>query len=131
MRRSNQRDPMGPPSIYVLVSTLAPVRLALGHDAKAAPLADELARIEAPSGPTNAFNAACWLARCARLAVNDPNLTLDRQRSLADDYATRATVHLRTALSRGFNDAKLFAEDADLAPLRKRPDFPKFLPRSQ
>jgi tetratricopeptide (TPR) repeat protein len=121
------RDPTGPPAGQALVAYLAQVRLALGDHAAAAARADELAGIAAPNGAVGAYNAGCYLSRCSTLAARDPALSPDRRAALAEEYAKRAVSHLRTAVSRGFKQAKLFDTDADLAPLRGRPDYQDFL----
>ncbi|MBX9628400.1 MAG: hypothetical protein K2X82_31665, partial [Gemmataceae bacterium] len=121
------RDPLGRAVEQVLATYLPRALVGLGDHAAAAPLADELAAITDIDGPDNAFNAGCYLARCAGLAAKDPAVPEDKRAALADDYAKRAVAHLRTAAARGFKPVKQFAADTDLVPLRGRPDYQDFL----
>jgi hypothetical protein len=99
----------------------------LGRHAEAAPYADRLAAISDPDGASNAFNAACYLARCSGLAAADPTLPADERRALANRYEARAVEYLRAAAARGFTDRKALAADPDLAPLLERPDYKDFM----
>jgi tRNA A-37 threonylcarbamoyl transferase component Bud32/tetratricopeptide (TPR) repeat protein len=124
-------DSTGPPAEQALIVYLAQVQLALGDHATAALRADELAGIAAPNGAVGAYNAGCYLSRCSALAAKDPALPPDRRAALAEEYARRAIVHLRTAISRGFQETELFTTDADLDPLRGRPDYQGILPHRE
>ncbi len=121
------REPNGPGAVRFLALFLAKTLLNLGDHAAGAARADELARVEKPEGADNAFNAACYLARCSGLAAADPALPADRRTARADEYAARAVAHLKTAATRGFENRKAFREDADLAPLHGRGDYNQLL----
>lgn len=121
------KDPNGPGAVRILALFLARTLVNLGDHAAGAVRADELARIEKPEGADNAFNAGCYMARCAGLAAKDPALPADRQKARADEYAVRAVAHLKTAATRGFENKKAFREDADLTPLRDRDDYKQLL----
>ena len=56
----------------------------------------------------NAYNAACYLARCSSRAMSDLKLPLEERKRVTEDYARRAVGHLRVlALERGFADLEL------------------------
>lgn len=67
----------------------------------------------------DAYNAACFLARCVPLP--------ERDKERAQNYADRAIAMLRQAVRSGFKDAAHMKKDTDLDPLRWHPEFQKLL----
>ena len=102
------------------------VLLGLGEHAAAVQEAHELARF-GYDPPTDTYIAACFIARCIKLAEQDQQLAEAERRKLADDYADQAMTLLRQAVERGWKNAAHMEKDDDLAPLRGREDFQKLL----
>jgi tetratricopeptide (TPR) repeat protein len=98
----------------------------LADHAAAAAEAEELARVGYEPGD-DAYNAACFVARCVRLAERDSRLREAQRRELARRYADRAMDLLRQAVQAGWKDAAHTKQDSDLDPLRNREDFRKLL----
>jgi serine/threonine protein kinase/tetratricopeptide (TPR) repeat protein len=101
---------------------MADCRLGQADHARLAAAADELARF-AYDPPNDAYNAACYLSRCATLADKDAGLDADRRAELAQGYAGRALELLRLAVARGYKNAARMKQDPDLEPLRTRDEF--------
>jgi serine/threonine protein kinase len=100
--------------------------LGLGEHVAAAQEAEELARF-GYQPPTDTYDAACYVARCIKLAEADSLLTEAQRKQFAQDYAEQAMKLLRQAVMLGFNDFAHIKSDPDLEPLRSREDFQKFV----
>src|SRR5439155_4585382 len=101
---------------------LTSILVQLGEHGAAAEAADEFSRLF-PESADNHYVATCFLARCARLAEQDSQLTPDKRRAAAQTYADQAMNQLRKAIQRGFKDAEQLSQNADLDSLRSRADF--------
>ena len=77
------------------------------------------------------YDAACVLALGVGAAAQDGKLNAEQQKKLAEQYAGRSLALLRRAQAAGYlKNAAVVArlqQDADLAALREREDFKKFL----
>jgi serine/threonine protein kinase/tetratricopeptide (TPR) repeat protein len=109
-----------------LLITLAQSYLGMRDHSRLVPVAEELADCRFDRA-TDAFIGASMLATCMQLAGNDAALSSERRQELTDDYARRALVLLRRAVADGFKGAAQLGVHPDLAPLRDRDDFRKFL----
>jgi serine/threonine-protein kinase len=81
-------------------------------------------------GPLTDYNAACYYSLASALARKDPALAAAEQEKLAGQYADRAVELLQQAVTKGYNtpaNIDHLRKDADLNPLRGRPDFQKLL----
>jgi serine/threonine protein kinase/tetratricopeptide (TPR) repeat protein len=101
-------------------------RLGLADHVQAAATADELTRFGFEPAADN-YEAASLLGGCAMLAAKDAKLAEVRRKELSQTYADRAVVLLGQAAERGFKDATRLKADANLEPLRNRPEFKKLL----
>jgi tetratricopeptide (TPR) repeat protein len=95
------------------------------HEAAAAAAARFLESALDPAG--DAYDAACFLARCVPLAERDKHRSVGQRKQLAQSYADRAMVALRQAVRAGFKDAAYMSKDTDLDALRGRADFKKLV----
>src|SRR5262249_53398605 len=82
---------------------LAEVLILSGDHAAAAEMAKSLAGVF-PGSAKDGYFAACFLARCARLADNDPELGPDQRQTLAGRYADDSLSNLHEAIECGFDD---------------------------
>jgi tetratricopeptide (TPR) repeat protein len=121
------RDPNGPNAELAVLTFLVQTLVNLGDHAGASSRADRLAALADSQGGEAAYNAGRYLARCSTLATKDQVIPAEKRSGLANEYAGRAVKHLQAAVSRGFCDAKLYANDTDLNPLRDRDDFKKLI----
>jgi serine/threonine-protein kinase len=71
--------------------------------------------------------AARLLARCMPVAAEDTTLPAEEREALRRSYGDQAMKFLREALKKGFADTAALRAEADLAPLRARPDFKQLL----
>jgi hypothetical protein len=101
---------------------LCPALLGLADHAATAAAAEELARFAYEPGP-DAYNAACFTARCIPLVAKDARVGEAQRHDLARRYADRAVELLRQAVRHGWLDAVQTRKDSDLDPLRNRDDF--------
>jgi hypothetical protein len=98
----------------------------MGEHGAAVVAASEL--LEAAVEPANdAYNAACFLARCVPLAEKDKQLADAKRKELARAYADKALAALRQAIQGGYKDVAHMKKDPDLAAVRDREDFKKLL----
>jgi serine/threonine protein kinase/tetratricopeptide (TPR) repeat protein len=105
---------------------LAETLLVLKDHAAAAAAAEEF--LAAATKPQqDAFQTACLLAGCARLARQDPSRDEAARGELAEAYAGRAVAALRAAVRNGFHDSEKLQKADELEPLRARADFQKLL----
>ncbi len=100
--------------------------LRLGEHVAAADEAEELARFGFQP-PTDTYDAACYVARCIKLAEADSQLTEAERKQSAQEYAERAMKLLRQAVKLGFNDVAQIKSDPDLEPLCPCEDFQKLV----
>jgi serine/threonine-protein kinase len=105
---------------------LAQARLGQGEYAAAVTAAEEMLRVGFKP-VTNAYNAACLVARCVRLVIEDQKLPETKRRELAQSYADRAVVLLRQSVAKGFKNLAQMKADKDLDPLRSHKDFQALL----
>jgi tetratricopeptide (TPR) repeat protein len=78
-------------------------------------------------GPTDAYNAACYLSQCIPIVAKHDKLD-DKQRTEAAQFFGDAAMKLlREAVSRGYKDVPHMKKDTDLDPLRQREDFQKLI----
>jgi tetratricopeptide (TPR) repeat protein len=119
--KSNARHPVYRRFLSGSYRMLATTLLALREHDGAAGAARELARIF-PDQFADAYEAACYLARCVPLAVQDVQLSEKDRISLAQQYGDQAIEVLRAAIRNGFRDAAHLDQDADFNPLRARAD---------
>jgi tetratricopeptide (TPR) repeat protein len=101
-------------------------RLELGDHARASDTADEMAKF-AYEPANDAYNAACFLCRCATLGEMDAKLGDDRRKELTNTYVERALALLRQAVERGFKEAAHMKQDSDLEVLRTREEFKQLI----
>src|SRR5262249_37880992 len=103
---------------------LAEVLILSGDHAAAAGAAESLAGVF-PGAAKDRYFAACFLARCARLADNDPELGPDQRQTLAGRYADASLAYLQDAIERGFDDLSQLQNDRDsvFQAVETRPDF--------
>lgn len=80
-----------------------------------------------PDRPGELYNVACELALCIPLVGKEGAELTDAERAAQRRYADLALEVLRQAGDQGFKDVKRLQTDADLAPLRSRPDFQQLL----
>jgi hypothetical protein len=73
------------------------------------------------------YNAACVYSLAVPLVRKDEKLPAARRMELAKQYGARAVELLHQAVARGFALVATIREDPDLAPVRDRDDFKKFL----
>jgi tetratricopeptide (TPR) repeat protein len=98
----------------------------LGEYSAAGEAASQL--MEAAVNPADDFyNAACFLARCARLAEKDQQLSEAKRKERGQSYGDKAIATLRRAIQSGYKDAPHMKKDTDLDALRGRDDFKKVL----
>ncbi len=99
------------------------------HD-RALPEATSL-HYSAVLNPGDWLNITDWMARAARLALGDANLSSGDRDTIADRYGTMAVEALRRAhAAHALRTPEQIAQvrtDPDLDVLRKRPDFQVFL----
>jgi tRNA A-37 threonylcarbamoyl transferase component Bud32 len=104
---------------YAAVSRIL---IGLEKHAAAVSTAREYAQ-EFPDHPADAYNAACFIARCVPLAQQDPNLKPEEQQKTAEEYAGLAMQQLRAAVQAGYSNGRHMKADADLESLWGRQDF--------
>jgi serine/threonine-protein kinase len=107
-------------------STRVDVLLRQGDHASAVALAGQVLQ-DVGGTATDAYDAACWLARCVPLGQKDVRLPEADRQEVAKEYADRAMAALRQAVSRGYKDVAHMKKDGDLDPLRPREDFRELL----
>jgi hypothetical protein len=105
---------------------LANAQLDLKKHAEAAQTAAELTTV-LPNSSFAAYEASRIVARCAPLAEADPTLVAAKRLTLSQQYAQQAVAVLRQAIRNGYRDLEYVRHDADLDPLRGRPDFQEAL----
>jgi serine/threonine-protein kinase len=74
---------------------------------------------------TSLFNVAEGLSLCVPLVARGKSEPSAAERAERQKYADEAMEVLRQAVARGFNQAQMLQNDANLAPLRERDDFRK------
>jgi thiol-disulfide isomerase/thioredoxin len=93
----------------------------------------ELARLggtlpkDFPRNANETYNAACYTADAVKVAGAIAGLNPTERQQLTEGYGAQAVALLRQAVQEGFSDREHAAKDADLDPLRGRPDFQQFL----
>jgi tetratricopeptide (TPR) repeat protein len=109
---------------------LAEVLVLSADHAGAAAAARALAGV-APESAKERYFAACFLARCARLAAEDSQLAPDQRQTLTKDYADESLTDLRKAIERGFDDLAQLSSDRDSAfqAVESRSDFQELVAR--
>jgi serine/threonine-protein kinase len=109
-------------SVFALIQACAGV----GDSAAALQMAEK--RLKLGWDPaSDAYDAACALARCVGIVEKDnqaPTESRDRQTRL---YGDRAIAMLRDAVAAGYKDHVHMKKDTDLDSLRQRDDFKKLL----
>jgi tetratricopeptide (TPR) repeat protein len=94
----------------------------LGNHAEAVALAVERKQLW-PDNPIELYNAACDLSLCVPLVgAGKPELTADEM-ALRARYGEQAIDAFQRAIQAGFKDVGLIHKNADLDPIRSRPDF--------
>ena len=103
---------------------LAEVLVLAGDHAAASSAARALAAIR-PKSARHEYYAACFLARCSRLANEDASLDTEKRRALATSYADESIAALRGAVASGFDDRVQIEKDQanNLEALAARSDF--------
>src|SRR5205823_3894217 len=100
-----------------------------GDHAAASDAATELGRdlpAESPQWP----RIAGFVARCVRLAREDPKLAADERAKVANSYGEQSLGILKRAIAAGFKDAAALKDSADLQALRSgdwRAEFEKLV----
>jgi tetratricopeptide (TPR) repeat protein len=87
----------------------------------------ERALREKPRQADGWYNAACVYSLAVPLVRKDEKLPAARRTDLAQKYGARAVELLHEAVARGFAMVATIRADPDLAPVRDRDDFKKFL----
>jgi serine/threonine protein kinase/tetratricopeptide (TPR) repeat protein len=105
---------------------LAECYVGLADRARLAATADELADFGYDPAK-DAYDAACYLCRCAGLAAGDSRIAETERKESAKRYADRAVSMLRRAVASGYRDEAQMKRDPTLQPLRAREDFKKLL----
>jgi serine/threonine protein kinase len=108
------------------LSAFAPVRAGL-LDRDGAIRSAEAIRDLGWDSATDAYDAACALARCADIASAVPQREAAKRREDAEFYADHALAMLHRAVSAGWRNAAHMKKDPDLNSLRQRADFKKLL----
>jgi tetratricopeptide (TPR) repeat protein len=91
---------------------LAEVLVVSGDHAAAAQSARALTGIF-PELAKDRYAAACFLARCVRLAADDSRLGADQRQTLTRTYADESLAALRKAIEQGFDDLAQLRRDRD------------------
>jgi tetratricopeptide (TPR) repeat protein len=123
---SNPRNPFFREVFRGHSQQLAATLLQQGDHTGAALAAADLGRIAFdPAG--DAYQAACYFARCIAFAENDTKLPEARRKELALSYGDQAMQMLQQAITKGYKDRGNIQKDKDLDPLREREDFKKLV----
>jgi hypothetical protein len=69
------------------------------------------------------YDAACLMARCVALVLNDETLTAKDRSRLTRSYSSQAIRFLKSASDKGFQDFARLSKDPDLTPLRNYHGF--------
>jgi eukaryotic-like serine/threonine-protein kinase len=77
--------------------------------------------------PGDAYDAACYLARCIASARKLEHATTEERDKQMRFYGDEAMKMLRVAVAKGWKDSSHMKNDSDLDPLRDREDFKKML----
>jgi tetratricopeptide (TPR) repeat protein len=105
------------------VSTRADILLKHGRPTQAVEGLENLSGEPCPEGRLY-YNVACLYIRATGMTPESPHASAAPAREARiRNYNDRAIDLLRKAVATGFRDAKHFAQDRDLDPLRNRPDF--------
>ncbi|HLJ93941.1 MAG TPA: serine/threonine-protein kinase [Gemmataceae bacterium] len=113
-----------------LLLSMSPPESPPDQGKEACRLASELLERLAVAVPDNsvyAYDAACTLAQCAKIAENDGKLAEPKRAELVRSYTDRALAMLRQAIAKGYRDVANLKKDNDLDPLRAHPEFQKVL----
>lgn len=103
---------------WIVAETL----LRSGDHGAAAHAAAEMVR-DCGEQAQDCYDAACLMARCAALAMNDQHLAERDRARLARSYAGEAVRFLRLAIRNGFQDVGTLGKDPDLEPLKAHRAF--------
>lgn len=93
---------------------LAEAQVVLGDHAAAAIAARALPEVF-PESPQDRYNSACYLARCGRIAADDPRLGPEERQALARQYGDASLAALQQAVGQGFDDLPQLRHDCDSA----------------
>ena len=74
---------------------------------------------------TDAYEAACMLARCVPIVEKDDKLAAAKRQAEMRFYADQAMTMLREGLAKGYQNIEQMKKDKELDPLREREDFKK------
>jgi thiol-disulfide isomerase/thioredoxin/tRNA A-37 threonylcarbamoyl transferase component Bud32 len=97
-----------------------------GQHADLVRLAGELRR-DFPDSGGDSYNACCFVAGACQVARDNRQLSAEARQRLVDDYGNQAVALLDKSIKEGYVDRAHMDKDADLDPLRGRPDFQKLL----
>src|SRR5262249_52872063 len=98
----------------------------LGRPAEAAAASRERGQLW-PENPAELYQVACELAQCVPLVARGRDALSPEEQAERQKYADLALETLRQAVAHGFRDLDRLQKEPDLAPLRSRPEFQKFL----
>ncbi len=80
---------------------------------------------------TDAYEAACMLARCVPIVEKTDTLDATKRQAEMQFYADQAIAMLRDAVIKGYKNIEHMKKDKDLDPLRGREDFEKLMAELQ
>jgi eukaryotic-like serine/threonine-protein kinase len=103
-----------------------------GRGDRAAALATAIKRRDVGWDPaTDAYEAACMLARCVPIVEKDDKLDAAKRQAEMRFYADQAMAMLQGAVAKGYKNIEHMKKDKDLDTLRAREDFKRLLARLQ
>jgi serine/threonine-protein kinase len=121
---SNPRNPDYRGAYSYACWTLAQILVDRRDHRAASDVVAEYLQIE-PNGFEESRESAGFLCRCVRLCREDPSVAEPQREARA--YAGRAMEALRTAVRKGFRDARHLEKAETYGPLRDREDFRRLL----
>src|SRR5262249_27425577 len=121
---SNPRNPDYRGAYSYACWTLAQILVDRRDHRAASDVVAEYLQIE-PNGFGESRESAGFLCRCVRLCLEDPSVAEPQREARA--YAGRAMEALRTAVRKGFRDARHLEKAETYGPLRDREDFRRLL----
>ena len=128
--KANPNHPVVRPFLARHLDTLSEILIRLGDHAAAAKTAVQMAAVR-PENADDAYNAACFVARCVPLARADETLPESERANLDARYADQAVELLRQSVSAGWKDFDHMQMDADLAAIRDHPAYKQLIVNHQ
>jgi serine/threonine protein kinase len=120
--KSQPRNPAYPELLSEHLGRLAGVLIGLEDHVAAVATASKMSAVR-PKDKSDAYDAACFVARCIPLAKKDPAASSNKRRELSERYSEQAIALLQEAVKRGYTDASKLRNDAPFETLRTNPTF--------